>query len=35
MAGTNTQIISATLKTVFEDFVAEQTNNKFPLKDEF
>jgi hypothetical protein len=35
MPGTNTQIISATLKTVFEDFVAEQTNNKFPLKDEF
>ena len=35
MAGANTQIIQATLKTVFEDFVAEQTNNKFPLKDQF
>lgn len=35
MAGANTQIISATLKTVFEDFVAEATNNKYPLKDQF
>lgn len=32
MAGTNTQIIGGTLKTVYEDFVAEQTNNKFPIK---
>lgn len=35
MAGTNTQIIAGTLKTIFEDFVAEQTNSKFPLKDQF
>jgi hypothetical protein len=35
MAGTNTQIIGGTLKTVFEDFIAEQTNNKFPMKDYF
>jgi hypothetical protein len=32
MAGTNTQIIGGTLKTVYEDFVAEQTIKKFPLK---
>lgn len=35
MAGANTQIIQGTLKTVFEDYIAEQTNNKFPMKDEF
>ena len=35
MAGTNTQIIQGTLKTVFEDYIAEQTNNKFPMRDEF
>lgn len=35
MAGADTQIIGGTLKTVYEDFVAEQTNNKFPLKDLF
>jgi len=35
MAGADTQIIGGTLKIVYEDFVAEQTNNKFPLKDEF
>ncbi len=33
MAGANTQIISATLKTVFEDYVSEMTHNKYPLKD--
>lgn len=35
MAGTNTQLIGATLKTVFENFIAEQTNKKFPMKEEF
>jgi hypothetical protein len=35
MAGANTQIIAGTLKTVFEDFIAEQTNNKFPMRDQF
>lgn len=35
MAGADTQIIGGTLKLVYEDFVAEQTNNKFPLKDIF
>jgi hypothetical protein len=30
--GTDTQLIQGALKTVFEDYVAEQTNNKFPLK---
>lgn len=35
MAGADTQIIGGTLKIVYEDFVAEQTNNKFPFKDEF
>ena len=35
MAGADTQIIGGTLKIVYEDFVAEQTNNKFPLKDLF
>lgn len=33
MAGANTQIIGGVLKTVYEDFVAEATNNKYPLKD--
>jgi hypothetical protein len=33
--GADTQIIGGTLKLVYEDFVAEQTNNKFPLKDQF
>jgi hypothetical protein len=32
MAGANTQIIGGVLKTVYEDFVAEATNNKFPFK---
>ncbi len=35
MAGADTQIIGGTLKLVYEDFIAEQTNNKFPLKDLF
>lgn len=35
MAGTNTQIIGATLKTVFEDFVSEMTNNNYPLTKQF
>lgn len=35
MAGANTQIIGGVLKTVYEDFVAEQTNNKYPFKDLF
>lgn len=30
--GTDTQLIQGALKTVFEDYVAEQTHNKFPLK---
>lgn len=30
--GTDTQLIQGALKTVFEDYVAEQVNNKFPLK---
>jgi hypothetical protein len=34
-AGADTQVIGGTLKIVYEDFIAEQTNNKFPLKDEF
>ncbi len=33
MAGANTQIIGGVLKTVYEDFVAEATNKKYPLKD--
>lgn len=33
MAGANTQVISGNYKTVWEDFVAEQTNKRFPLKD--
>ncbi|MET0742947.1 MAG: hypothetical protein ABWY78_06210 [Microvirga sp.] len=33
MAGANTQVIGGVLKTVYEDFVAEATNNKFPLKE--
>lgn len=33
MAGANTQVIGGVLKTVYEDFVAEATNNKYPLKD--
>lgn len=32
MAGANTQTISGLYKTVYENFVAEQVNNKFPLK---
>lgn len=35
MAGADTQVIGGTLKTVYEDYVAEKTNNKFPLKDMF
>jgi hypothetical protein len=35
MAGTNTQIIGGVLKTVYEDFVAEAVNNKFPFKGMF
>lgn len=35
MAGANTQIIGGVLKTVYEDFVAEATNNKYPFKDLF
>lgn len=35
MAGATTQAISGVYKTVYEDFVAEQTHNKFPLKDQF
>lgn len=33
MAGADTQVIGGVLKTVYEDFVAEATNNKYPLKD--
>ena len=33
--GADTQIIGGTLKIVYENYVAEQTNNKFPLKDQF
>ena len=33
MAGANTQVIGGVLKTVYEDFVAEATNNKYPLKE--
>jgi hypothetical protein len=32
MAGANTQTIDGIYKTVYEDYVAEQTNNKFPFK---
>ena len=32
MAGANTQKIGGIYKTVFEQYVAEQTLNKFPLK---
>ena len=35
MAGANTQIIQGTLKTVFEDYISEMTNNKFPMRDQF
>jgi len=35
MAGANTQIIGATLKTVFEDFVSEMTNNNYPLTKQY
>lgn len=35
MAGATTQAISGVYKTVYEDFVAENTLNKFPLKDQF
>jgi hypothetical protein len=30
--GTDSQVIQGTYKTVFEDFISEQVNNKFPLK---
>jgi hypothetical protein len=30
--GADTQLIQGALKTVFEDYVADQVNNKFPLK---
>jgi len=33
MAGANTQVISGNYKTVWEPFVAEEVNNRFPLKD--
>ena len=33
--GANTESIGGLYKTVFENFVAEQTLNKFPFKDEF
>lgn len=33
--GADTQTIGGIYKTVYEDFVAEQTHNKFPLKDQF
>jgi hypothetical protein len=33
--GANTQSINGIYKTVFEDYVAEQVNNKFPMKDAF
>lgn len=33
--GADTQTLSGLYKTVFENFVAEQVNNKFPLKDLF
>ena len=32
MAGATTQTVSGLYKTYYEDFVAEQTNNKFPFK---
>jgi hypothetical protein len=35
MPGAVTQTISGIYKTVYEDFVAEQVLNKFPLKDQF
>lgn len=35
MTGANTQIIQGTLKTVFEDYISEMTNNKFPMRDQF
>lgn len=33
--GATTQTIGGIYKTVYESYVAEQTHNKFPLKDEF
>ena len=30
--GADTQLIQGALKTVFEDYVSEQVNNKNPLK---
>jgi hypothetical protein len=33
--GADTQIIGGTLKLVYENYVSEKTNNKFPLKDQF
>jgi hypothetical protein len=33
--GANTQSINGIYKTVFEDYVAEQVLNKFPMKDAF
>jgi hypothetical protein len=35
MAGANTQTIGGLYKTVYENFVAEQVNNKFPITDLF
>lgn len=35
MSGAVTQTIGGIYKTVYEDFVAEQVLNKFPLKDQF
>lgn len=35
MAGATTLTIGATLKTVFEDFVSEMTNNKYPMTEQF
>lgn len=35
VTGANTQAIQGIYKTVYEDFVAEQVNNKFPFKDMF
>jgi hypothetical protein len=35
MAGVNTQILGGVLKTVYENYVADQTLNKWPLKDIF
>jgi hypothetical protein len=32
MSGVNTQLIGGVLKTVYENFVAEQSDNRFPLK---